>query len=711
MARAIARVISPAVAGCVVAAALPPALGAQTPPVRRDTSRAVVGLDSLHISVTRELGGIESAPAAITRIDAATIRDGRLTVGLDESLARVPGLVVNNRYNFSLGSRISIRGFGSRSAFGVRGIRVIADGIPLTMPDGQTNLNSLDLGAASHIDVIRGPASSLYGNAAGGVIAIESEQPPPDPAASARLTFGTLSSGDPGNLRKLQAKTGGARGNVGGLVSVSRLDVDGFRDFSRARQTVVNVMGRYTPDPASRLSVVFNIADSPVAQSPGALPIDSARLRPTIAWPNNKRTGSGEATTHVQGGLAYSRLAGGGRFDAAAYALSRDVDNALPFGYILLERTGGGARGTYAGTVDIASMPLAVSVGADAELQRDARREYDNVGGARGNDLRRDQVDRVASVGPFAQARLSLNDALSLAAGVRYDAIRFETSDAFPGDGDDSGERTLHALSPHAGAIVSLSERVDIFANVATSFQTPTTTELINAPPAPGQSCCPGGFNADLDPERARSVEVGVRAAAGPVRIDAAAYAMTVRNTIVPFQVAEVPAREFFRNAGRTRNRGFELSVDGTLGRHDATVSYTFSDFTFIDDGLPAQSFEGNRLPGVPRHHLFGELRLRPLDAVRIEAQVDHSGEYFTTDANAPGAVNDAWTVVDLRLMLEQRLGSTVLSPFAAIANLTDARYNSSVVVNAAGARYYEPAPRRNYYIGMAVTFGGRGRS
>jgi iron complex outermembrane recepter protein len=702
--------VSSRLAGCIVCAV---ALGSATAAAaqQRDTLR-VVTLDSLDVSVTRRTVPLERVPAAVSALTRADLQAAQLTVALDEALAAVPGVVVSNRYNFSLGPKISIRGFGARTAFGVRGVRVIADGIPLTMPDGQTNLNNLDLGSAGRVEVIRGPASALYGNAAGGVIAVTTETPPPVPLGfEGRIIASDVGRGAdmPTRLGKLQLKAGGEVGRASYLMSLSRLETDGFREFSSARQTLLNTTVRFAPDAITRITAVVNAVDAPLAQSAGALPADSARLRPRMAWPANVRTGSGEATRQAQAGVSLVRSTQEGRLEAALYGLRRTLDNALPFGFIELGRWGGGGRIAYGRAFDVAGVPATLTAGADAELQSDDRREFDNVDGHAGDELRRDQTDHVVTTAPFVQAALTFGQAWDLSAGARYDRVVFDTDDAFLADGrDDSGSRTLSALSSFAGIVYAPRPGLGVFANVSTTFQTPTTTELINAPPAPGQPCCPGGFNRDLDPQTAMGVEAGIRAPIGSAAsIELAAFRIRVENTLLPFQVPEAEAREFFRNAGESLHRGLELGARAHFGIFDASAAYTYSHFTFLDDGDAAADHEGNLLPGVPPHRLFASARVQPFTQVTLDAEVEHTSAYDVDDANTEAARNPAATVVDVRARFRARFGRLLVEPFLAVNNVTDERYNASIVVNAFGGRYYEPAPGRNFYLGATFATPG----
>lgn len=682
----------------LAAAAATPAAG-QRP--ARDT---VFTLDSLAVRVTRSDARLARVPAAVAVIAGDELRAARPGIGLDEALGVVPGLYVSNRQNHSLGPRVMVRGLGARTAFGVRGVRVIADGIPLTLPDGQTNLNNLDLLSAGSIEVLRGPASAIWGNAAGGVILARTAVPAREGTAlDARVVFGDLGHGgsDPANLRRYSLRAGGRSGRTGWTASGSWLEQRGFRAHSAARVAHFNGIARIGTGPASELTLLLNAVDSPEAQNPGSLPADSARLRPGAAWPNNVRTGSGESTRQIQAGISWTAPVSAGRFEAAAWGLTRDVHNPLPFGYITVDRFAAGARAAWSGDAGDA---LHVTAGIDVEHQRDERTERDNDGGDPGPELRRDQVDRVTSVAPFVQGRLHATERVGLTAGVRYDRFDFAVDDAFLGDGtDDSGSRDLSAASGFAGITFEAAPGWTLWSNAGTAFQTPTTTELINRPPAPGEPCCPGGFDPDLDPQVARSFEVGLRHGTGPLSLELSVYAMDVDDAIVPFQVPEVDARTFFRNAGATRHRGFEAGLTTTLAGTVARAAWTWSRVTFEDDGFDDQAFEGNLVPGTPEHRVALRLR-RPVGFFTVELDGEHTGPYWADDANT--ARNRAATVFNLRVDATLGAGSATLRPFVALLNATDTRYNGSVVVNAAGGRYFEPSPGRSLTFGLSVTTG-----
>ena len=668
------------------------------------TPDTVLPLEPVLVQVTRSTVSADRIPFSISAVGTSKIQHGRPALGLDESLAAVPGVFISNRHNFSVGSRISIRGFGARAAFGVRGVRILMDGIPLTLADGQSTLNNLDLGAAGRIEVIRGPASALYGNATGGVISVVTEDPPASAfGADARVTVGNYGTDDWSNLRRTQIKSGRTFATGDWLLSASRLELAGYREHSSTENVLVNARLRLRPGENTALQFIVNGTDVPRAESPGSLPADTARVRPRAAWPNNVRTRSGEAAHQIQGGATLSHTSTLGRTDLMAYGLKRGVTNPLPFAYIRIDRDAGGARLTHNGMRRVAGAPASFTVGADIDAQWDTRREAANDNGRPGTDETKNQRDYVRSIGPFAQIHWQPVLNTGLHAAIRYDRVHFATDDLHFGDGDASGERTLSAWSPSLGATYAPRSGLTLFANLATAFQTPTTTELINRPPPPGEPCCPAGFNTGLEPQRALSAEFGGRGARGSIGYEIALYRVAVRDELTAFQVPEAAGRDFFRNLGRSAHAGLELLLawrptDAVTG----SLTYTFNDFTVVEDGA-AQDAAGKRIPGVPRHLAAAQLALVPSDRLSLDGDVRYQGEMFVDDANTVASA--AATVIDARVGFRpsRRYGMRL---YLGGSNLTDARYSGSVAINAFGGRYFEPAPGRAWHVSLGWAFG-----
>jgi iron complex outermembrane receptor protein len=572
------------------------------------------------------------------------------------------------------------------------------------MPDGQTTLNHVELGTLGRAEVARGPASAVYGNAAGGVIALASEPPPAGPfSASTRLVGGS------DGLARLQASAGGVGAGVDWSVTGARLQYDGFREFSDQRST--RVTGQAGVGDAARGAGRLRATAAWVdydARNPGSLP-DSLRARaPRRAWPNNVTQQTGEAGRHGQLGLSYQRQTGAGTVDASAYTLRRDLDNPIPPTVIALGRAATGARLAYSGGVSAGALAVRATVGGELQRQRDDRRNWANARGVRGA-LTLDQLERVTNAAAFAQADATVGGRVTLLAGLRRDRITFAADDRLvtAANPDDSGERTMAATSPSVGLSVAVGPRLRVFANAATAFETPTTTELANRPTGAG------GFNPELDPQRTRSAEVGLNGGftlgarvAGTVQV--AAYDARVTDALIPFEVPAAAGRQFYRNAGRLRHRGVETSASLAVGaRALARVAYTHVDATFREYAVRGTSFAGNRLPGVAPHRLDLSFELREPGGAFVVLEERAQSWTPADDANrarSPGylvsGLRGGWRVL--------RLGGAELSPFAGVTNLFDVRHDAAVTVNAAGARYYEPAPGRLVYLGADAAIGRR---
>lgn len=660
-----------------------------------------VTLAPITVSVLRSPTRLDRLPFSASVLAGADLADGATGLFLEEILHGLAGVRVQNRYNPAMGERISIRGFGARSQFGVRGIKVLVDGIPATLPDGQSTLDHLDIGSLGRVEALRGPAAALYGNGAGGVLVFASARPFAGPFRQE----GTIAAGSDGLLR-LQTTASSTVGTVGMRTSVATSRFDGFRDnasgsgedpYSSAKRTTVN-SGLTWETLGGRLSTRF-IGLELDALNPGSLPASLFDEGSNQAWGFNVARRTRKHVRQGQLGLVWRGPAGGLESDISAYGSYRSLDNPIPFRVIDLQRNGGGARVALAKEWDQQSRTARFDFGGEGELQNDDRKNFVNSEGERGN-LVLDQQERVRTVALFGQLRLPASRALTVVSALRFDHFAFSVDDRFRAEGnpDDSGTRTMSALNPSLGLHLELGGH-GVFASVARSFETPTTTELANQPDRAG------GFNPDLKPQRGWTVEGGLR---GGVRdgfvYDLAVYSSRISDQLVPFEVPASPGRTFFRNAGRSRIRGFEASGRTAIGRGlSARVAYGYTDARFVSFAVDSEEFDGNRIPGVAPHRVetavrgtagpwFGELRLEVRDAIP------------TNDANDASA--DGYSLLDLRLgASELRAGSLRLSPFAGITNLANKRYASSVVVNAFGGRYFEPGPDRGGYAGLSVAW------
>jgi iron complex outermembrane receptor protein len=645
------------------------------------------------VEATRMEGRGESIPAAVSVVNQAEIQEASAQLSLNESLQTVPGVFALNPYNYAQDSRIAIRGFGARSDFGIRGIRLVVDGIPATLPDGQGGVDGIDLGSAEKMAIIRGPAAAIYGPASGGVIRIETEEAPTTPFSQLRVLGGSY------GLFKGQFKTGYAKGPWNILVSSAHLDYQGYRNHSRTENTAFNARVRYAFDDGGELTTVVNAIDYPVQNDPGGLTAAEVEADRQQARARNLQFDGGEQVRQQKLGFAYRRpVADSQTLKVHGFLVQRDFANKLPFpegGQVSFERLFGGLGARYV----LGGETLRWTLGAEVARQDDARKEHDNLNGDRG-PLASEQDEVVTNLGSFVAAEWAVVDPLSLSAALRYDEVRFDVDDAFLSDGDDSGERNFRETSPMLGLLWTPRPELSFYANWTTSFETPTTTELDNPDG--------GGFNPGLDSQTAESLELGVRGrlpdAPWRPELELAVFAIDVEDALVPYEVEDFSEREFFRNAGSTRKEGLEalLRLEPSE-RLTARLSYTYSDFQYETFESPDGDFGGNRLPGVPEH--FANLRLdyRHPNGFSLTWNTRYVGALQADDANSTEV--DAYSFSDLRLAWERRFGDWTVGAFAGVNNLFDEEYAANIRINAFGGRYYEPAPGRNGYAGLRLRY------
>ncbi|MES9972115.1 MAG: TonB-dependent receptor [Candidatus Thiodiazotropha sp.] len=653
----------------------------------------VTPLDDISVTATRVEKSLETVPAAVGIVQQEEIQFAEPQLGLDESLSKVPGIFMQNRYNFAQDLRVSIRGFGARSAFGIRGIKVIVDGIPETLPDGQANVDSIDIGSIGNMQVIRGPVSSLYGNASGGALLIESEEPPETPFISFRPTFGE------DGFQKHQLKFGGSNDRFDYLVNLSDLSYDGYRDHSATELSSLNSKFGVDLDGGARFSTILNYTDSPQADDPGGLTEALVDEDPTQAWTRNLSLDSGEKLEQTRLGFVYDRPVGDrGELRVRNYYVSRDLANRLPIGAtghgILLDRfaVGGGAQYTH--SAPLSGHANRLTLGLDLDRQEDERKRYLLAGDELGTKIQ-DQDEQVDSIGLYVQNEYSISERMELTLGGRYDRLDFDVEDNFLSNGDDSGDRSFRKFSPSLGLRFTPRPGLNLYANISRSFESPTAVELRDPDGA--------GFNQELDPQVATNYEIGVKGRLGSkARYDLALFTMDVTDELVPFEVDDI---EFYENAGESRRNGLEVQLVIEPVQHlIATLAYTYSDFEFdefIDDN--GNDFSGKTIPGVPENLLSADFTYTHPNGVYGQFTALYVDEIYANNANT--VTNDAYTVADLRLGYTKFFGPWELSPFIGVNNMFDKEYNGNVRINAFGGRYFEPAPDRDIYAGLTLRY------
>lgn len=702
---------------CSALAWLPLALWAQSdapsalPVPPRELSPVVV-------TATRTDALAFDVPAAIDRIDSEELGKARALVNISENLGGVPGLLARDRQNYAQDVQISVRGFGARSTFGIRGVRLYVDGIPATLPDGQGQISHVELGSVGRIEVLRGPYSALYGNSSGGVIQVFTA----DGDGAPSLKF-DVSGGSDGALR-LGTVASATQGGVTYVASASRFRTDGYRDHSATERTLANIKLVLRPGDDSKLTLIANALSLPRAQDPLGLSRAQFEANPRGVDASALAFDTRKTVDQTQVGLVYER-----RIDPAntlaltTYYGHRRTEqfqsipvvtqaNPLhPGGVIALGRDYRGVDLRWTFKTVLLDAPLTLVSGLAWDDLGEHRQGYRNsVGATLGvqGALRRDEHNDVASADQYLQANWQVTPRWLLNAGVRHSNIRFRSADAYVvgPNPDDSGRAAYSATLPVLGAMFALDRDLHVYAAAGRGFETPTLNELAYRP---GGAT---GLNLGLRAASSTSLEAGVKSrAAASGEWTVALFQTRTSNEIVT--QTNLGGRSTFQNAGATLRTGFELGWSQYFAQNlRAQVAYTLLNATYRDafstcatvpcavPGLVIPS--GNRIPGVARTSLFAAFNWMPPTGWRAGAELRQVGRVHVNDANSDAATG--YTVVAANLGYSLQAGRWELGSFIRVDNLFARRYAGSVIVNQVNGRYFEPAPARTWLAGANAT-------
>ena len=650
--------------------------------------------DPILVTATRISAVQTEKPFAVSVADITHLQNSRQLLSLQESLTGFPGILAMNAQNFAQDLRLSIRGFGARAAFGIRGIKILMDGIPLTTPDGQTQMDNLDLSLISHVEIMRGPASAMHGNASGGIINLSMKKPAAFSGTEFRLAGGSY------GYAGMQAKTSFQSGSTGYLLSAALNQTDGYRRHSNMHNYLFNGQVYLHPDSLSTLAIRLAMESSPKADDPGALTHEQAKSDPTRANPGNLQYNAGESVNQGRFGLNYERTIDRNRMlRATGYFTHRTFDNRLPFtdgGVVNLTRNYGGGEADFYLKSDIAKFESELVTGFSVAHQADRRKRYDNLDGSSGSMVF-DQDELYSNLGIFIEQELHRADIGSLNLSLRYDMVVIRAHDYYLSDGDASGERSMNGFSGSAGMIFPINQIFHVYGNVSTGFETPALVELSANPEGEG------GLNPDLDPQRTVNYETGIKASFfDRVYLETALFFITVNDELIPYELPDTPGRTYYHNAGRSDRKGIEVALNASLfSGFILGTNYTYSDFRFRDFLSGQDNYAGNTIPGVPRHMLNLSLTVIGHAGFFGRLELNSRSRIYTNDANS--AYADPSVVTNISGGYRFSLEKWHVEPFLGINNLADSRYFDNIRINAFGGRYFEPAPGRHFYAGVTI--------
>ncbi|WP_085315963.1 TonB-dependent receptor family protein [Derxia lacustris] len=675
---------------------------------------ATTTLDPVVVRSTRIETSPFEAAGSVDVVDGARARDGKLQVNLSESLGGVPGLTLRDRQNYAQDQQLSIRGFGARSAFGVRGVRIYVDGIPATLPDGQGQLSNIDLNSVDRIEVLRGPFSALYGNSAGGVIQVFTADGKGPATIEGGYAFGSFGT------QRQSLKLSGETGGLGYTVSGSHFETGGYRAHSVTQRDIYNAKLVTKPDEWSRLTLVANYVNLN-AQDPLGLTRANYQRDPRSVEAVALTFDTRKTVQQTQGGITYERdIDGANSLRVMAYDGHRATTQfqAIPVGtqtpalhpggIIALGREYYGADARWNWKGDLAGRPLRLVVGVAADALDENRQGYQNflgsITGVQGA-LRRNENNTSWNVDQYVQAEWRFATDWKLDAGVRHSHIGVKSADRYIVgiNPNDSGSTDYNATLPVVGLQYAATPDLRLYATAGRGFETPTLNEL--AYRANGAT----GLNFGLQPSRSDNYEAGAKWRHGTGLLTVAAFRTSNENEIVT--LTNSGGRATYQNAGSTRRQGLELAWSAEYA-HDlrTQIAYTLVNATYRENfrtctatpcttpttTIPA----GNRIPGVARQQGFAELAWAPVEGPRASIEGRFVDKVYVNDGNSDAA--GAYGTVGLGAgYVVKRAGWTVTG-FGRVDNVFDRQYAGSVIVNEGNQRYFEPAPARNWLAGLS---------
>jgi len=646
-------------------------------------------------------------PYSADVVNREQIANGQWRVNASEALGPVPGVVVQNRNNYAQDLQISSRGFGTRASFGVRGVKLLTDGIPATMPDGQGQAATFNLDTAGRIEVLRGPTATMYGNHAGGVIQLFSRTPNDTPTVSSRATLGSF------DTWKINLGAEGRREDTSYLVDLSRFSTDGYRDHSAATRDQGFAKLAMQSTAGAELTFIGGFLDQDGTQDPLGLTWSTFESDPTAVESRALEYNTRKNLHHQQGGMAYRRRFERGTLETQLYMGQRSITQFLAIptfvqagpnssgGVVDFDRDFMGLGARWISDRDLAEGGLTLVAGIDVDRSRDERRGYENfIGTTKGviGALRREETDTVTSVDPYLQATWN-RGRWTWMGGLRSSRVEFDVEDAYFANGDDSGSRRYSETTPALGVSYEAAPAVRVYASAGKGFETPTFSELSHATPTTG-------FNFDLQPATTQQYELGVKALLGKAtRLNAALFQVRSKNEIVVSDSSG--GRTSYQNAGRTLRDGVELALHSPLTdtltlRTALTYMQATYDEAFVSRGnvIPA----GNRLPGVPETSLYTELSWKPSKGMTGAIEGVYRDKVYVEDTNAEQAA-PSYFIANIRFTAEQQRGEWTFQQMFRVDNLFDKKYVGSVIVADRNGRYYEPGSGRGWYVGAGISY------
>ncbi|MDG2397222.1 MAG: TonB-dependent receptor [Flavobacteriaceae bacterium] len=626
----------------------------------------------------------KSMPLSVTIIDSINL-DILQQNSLKEFINNIPGVFSLNSNNYAQDLRISIRGFGARSAFGIRGIKLIVDGIPETTPDGQGQLDNLNLGIIKRIEVIRGPIASLYGSSSGGVISVQSISDFEKNFINLKTTIGDY------GMKNYQAVIGLKKSKFEVLFHANKFNTNGYRERGINRQKNFLTKVSYKTKNNGNFKFLISYTDSPFAGDPGGLNNDERKLNRRGARQKNIDYDSHEVIDHFKTSLKWEyKPISNIKLSASSFFSNRNFFGKLPFensGIVDLKRNYGGGNFNISLFQENEKYVNTLYFGTELSIQNDHRKRFNNLKGDKGK-LILDQIESFDNVAVFLIDHFKYKN-IVINLGLRWDQNILATN-------RELLDIKLNKINPNIALGYQVTEKLNFWTSFSSSFETPTLSELSSNPYSES------GLNPNLSSQSAYNYEIGVKRTTRNSYFEIVAFYIPTTNEITPYEIELYPGRKFYRNAGKTKRKGIEINFNHNFSNLlKLENSFTFSDFKYDEFNYGSKSFKGNFLPGIPKNQLNSALNIKLFKDIFLRAEINFVDHLYTSDANQ--VKESSFWLGKIKIRKEISRSSFVCVPFLGINNIFNTAYSDNIRINAFGGRYFEPAPLRNIYFGLKL--------
>ena len=647
------------------------------------TQIKVLDLNEVIVNSSKIPSRLSDIPLSVNVLDTALNVNILQQNSLKEYINRIPGVFTLNANNFAQDLRISIRGFGARSAFGIRGIKLIVDGIPETTPDGQGQLDNLNLGIIERVEVIRGPSASLYGNASGGVIKINSISNFENNFVNLKSTYGSY------GMQNYQGSFGLKRLNSEALVHLNKISSNGYRDRSKIEQTNFLSRLRLKTKSVGVFSGSLSYTDSPYAGDPGGLTDQERNNNRSQARARNIDYDTYESINHFKSSLQWElKNSEKISWNASTFYSKRNFYGKLPFefgGIVDLNRDFWGGNFNFKLSSINEKVSNTLLLGLDLGFQKDRRKRFKNIKGVQG-EITLNQIESFENRSFYLIDHLKYKKTL-ITIGLRWDNNTLATDKT-----DYSIE--LYKLNPSIGINMSVSKNKNIWVSFSSSFETPTLSELSSNPY--GDS----GLNPQLIAQKALNFEFGYRSKMKNIYFEMVAFYIPTDDEITPYEIEQFPGRTFYRNAGKTSRKGIEIIFNHNISKKiNFDNSYTFSDFKFREFTSGGNNLNDNYLPGIPKNIFNSNISYKTDNGLIFLTELIYNDKIYSSNNN--DIFEKPYWLSNFKISKKINNKNLFWDIYFGLNNIFNTYYSDNIRLNAFGGRFFEPAPLRNFYLGL----------